>query len=253
MKAFKEKIHTILFFAKFLIYGIVVALPRLKREMRAKEGERIMNRDGAVGEIAYKWSEYCLNAAGVKITVKGTEKIPKDKPVLFVPNHQGYADIPVLLYALRGYPFGFVIRYTMAALPIIRSFVAPLGCVSIKQEDIRQSVSALNKASENINDGFSMLIFPEGRREFTNTPKPFKNGAFKIVQKTGVTVVPIYLHNSHMIFEANGKKIGSPDVTVTILNPIETAEMSRADIKVLNEKVFDAINSAAKDFNYLDT
>lgn len=248
MKAFKEKIHTILFFTKFFIYGIFVAMPQLKKELHKKEGERIPNRDGAIGEIAYKWSEYCLNDAGVTLTVNGKEKIPTDKPVLFVPNHQSYADIPVLLYALRGVPFGFVIRYTMAALPLIKNFVTPLGCVSIKQEDIRQSVGALNKSAENINDGFSMLIFPEGRREFTNTPKPFKNGAFKIVQKTGVTVVPIYLHNSHMIFEANGKRIGSPEVTVTILDPIETAEMSRADIKILNEKVFDAINTAAQDF-----
>lgn len=248
MKAFKEKLHTILFFAKFFIYGIFVAMPLLKKELRKKDGERIPNRDGSIGEIAYKWSEYCLNDAGVTVTVNGKEKIPTEKPVLFVPNHQSYADIPVLLCALRGVPFGFVIRYTMAALPLIKSFVAPLGCVSIKQEDIRQSVTALNKASENINDGFSMLIFPEGRREFTNTPKPFKNGAFKIVQKTGATIVPIYLHNSHMIFEANGKRIGATDVTVTILDPIETAEMTRADIKILNEKVFDAISTAAKEF-----
>lgn len=249
MKAFKEKLFTILFFAKFFIYGIFVAKPALRRQEKLKAGERIINRDGAISEIAYKWSEYCLNAAGVKMVVKGTEKIPTDRPVLFVPNHQSYADIPVLLYALRGYPFGFVIRYTMAALPLIRNFVKPLGCVPIKQEDIRQSVTALNLSAENIKDNYSMLIFPEGRREFTNTPKPFKNGAFKIVQKTGVTVVPIYLHNSHMIFEANGKRIGSPEVTVTVLDPIETKEMSRADIKVLNEKVFDAISTAAKKFN----
>lgn len=248
MRNFKSKIKTTLFFAKFFVYGICKAMPQLKKELAKREGEEIPNRDGCIGEIAYKWSEYALNDAGVKITVNGTEKIPTDKPVLFVPNHQSYADIPVLLYALRGYPFGFVIRYTMAELPLIKNFVPHLGCVSIKQEDIRQSVSALNKTAENIKSGFSMLIFPEGRREFTNTPKPFKNGAFKIVQKTGVTIVPIYLHNSHLIFEANGMQVGSPDVTVTILDPIETAEMSRADIKVLNEKVFEAISKAAEKF-----
>ncbi len=248
MSNFKSKMKTVSFFTKFFIYGFFKAMPQLKKELAKREGEEIPNRDGCIGEIAYKWSEYSLNDAGVKVTVNGTEKIPTDKPVLFVPNHQSYADIPVLLYALRGYPFGFVIRYTMAALPLIKNFVLPLGCVSIKQEDIRQSVGALNKTAENIKSGFSMLIFPEGRREFTNTPKPFKNGAFKIVQKTGVTVVPVYLHNSHLIFEANGMNVGSPDVTVTILDPIETAEMSRADIKVLNEKVFEAISNAAEKF-----
>lgn len=248
MSNFKSKMKTTLFFSKFFVYGIFKAMPLLKKELAKREGEEIPNRDGCIGEIAYKWSEYVLNNAGVKITVNGTEKIPTDKPVLFVPNHQSYADIPVLLYALRGYPFGFVIRYTMAELPLIKNFVPHLGCVVIKQEDIRQSIGALNKTAEQIKKGFSMLIFPEGRREFTNTPKPFKNGAFKIVQKTGATIVPIYLHNSHLIFEANGMNVGSPDVTVTILDPIETAEMSRADIKVLNEKVFDSISRAAEAF-----
>lgn len=249
MKSLKDKIHTISVFARIIAYGFTTALPQLKKELKEKEGEENPNRDGSISEITYNWSKYCLKCTGAKVTVKGAEKIPADKPVLFVPNHQSYADIPVLISALHGTPFGFVVRYTMAGLPLIKYFVAPLGCVEIKQEDIRQSVIALNKTSENIKSGFSMLIFPEGRREFTNTPKPFKNGAFKIVQKTGVTVVPIYLNNAHMIFEANGKRIGSPDVTVTILDPIETAEMSRADIKVLNEKVFDAISTAAKEFN----
>lgn len=249
MNNLKKKFKTISFFAKFVIYGVGKAMPQMKKELAKREGEEIPNRDGCIGEIAYNWSEYALNDAGVKVTVNGKEKIPTDKPVLFVPNHQSYADIPVLLYALHGHPFGFVIRYTMAQLPLIKNFVPHLGCVVIKQEDIRQSIAALNKTAEQIKSGFSMLIFPEGRREFTNTPKPFKNGAFKIVQKTGVTIVPIYLHNSHLIFEANGMSVGSPDVTVTILDPIETAEMSRADIKVLNEKVFNAISDAAKEFN----
>lgn len=249
MKAFKEKIHTILFFAKFFIYGKFKAMPRLKKILSTNADEKFKNRNGEVGKIAYDWSEYCLNDAKVTVTVKGIEKIPKDKTVLFVPNHQSYADIPVLLYALRDFPFGFVIRYTMAALPLIRNFVEPLGCVPIKQEDIRQSITALNKSAENINDGYSMLIFPEGRREFTNTPRPFKNGAFKIVQKTGVTIVPIYLHNSHLIFEGNGKRVGAADVTVTILDPIETEQMSRADIKTLNEKVYAAIRECADNFN----
>ncbi len=248
MKPLQQNLHTIQFFAKFIGSGATTYKSQLKKALKGRENLKLKNRDGVISEIAYQWSKFCLDAAGAKITVRGYEKIPTDKPVLFVPNHQSYADIPVLLYALKGFPFGFVIRYTMAALPLIRNFVEPLGCVIIKQEDIRQSLKALNETAENINDGYSMLIFPEGRREFTNTPKPFKNGAFKIVQKTGVTLVPIYLHNSHLLFEGNGKQVGSPNITVTILDPIETAEMSRADIKTLNERVFEAISAEAEKF-----
>ena len=52
----------------------------------------------------------------------------------------------------------------------------------------------------------------------------FKNGAFKIAKKTGVTIVPIYLHNVHRVFEGNGHWLGHPEnVTVNILDTIDKA------------------------------
>lgn len=248
MKNFKETLATINFFTKFAISGMFVAIPKLhKYEKLAAEG-KIDNLAAKASEVARKWSDYCLGVAKAKITVNGLEKIPQNEPVLFVSNHQSYADIPVLVSSLRNSDFGFVIKDTMAALPLINHFVEPLLCAPITQSDIRQSVAALNQAAENIKNGHSMLIFPEGRREFTNMPRVFKNGAFKIVQKTGVTVVPIYLRNVHLLFEGNGKRLGSPDITVTVLDPIKTSDMSRADIKVLNEKVRNIICDCAKTF-----
>ena len=86
-----------------------------------------------------------------------------------------------------------------------------------------------------------MVVFPEGKRGFSNTPDEFKNGAFKIVQKTGVTVVPIYIRNAFKILEGSGGIVTPTDVKVTILDPIETSEMNRAQVKELNERVYNVI------------
>ena len=94
-----------------------------------------------------------------------------------------------------------------------------------------------------------MAIFPEGRRTFSNTPEPFKNGAFKIAKKTGVTIVPIYLHNVHRMFEGNGHQLGlGVNVSVNILDPINTEGMTRSDVNTLNEKVYEMILNFSKNY-----
>ena len=125
--------------------------------------------------------------------ILGLEKIPKDRPVLFTPNHQSYADVPILLHALKDFDFGFLMRMQLNKLFAIEQISHILHCVPINQENAREGIKALNKTAEQIKDGLSMVVFPEGKRGFSNTPDEFKNGAFKIVQKTGVTVVPIYI------------------------------------------------------------
>lgn len=241
--------ETTKFWIKVLAYGLTKAHPAIKKmEAYEKNGEEKKEFSLATKTVQ-DWSEYCLNLAECKLKVNGLEKIPTDRPVLFVSNHQSYADILVLLYALKDYPFGFVARKTMANMPFIKQLFRHFKTVPIDVTDVRQSVEAINKTAENINNGYSMAIFPEGRRTFSNTPEPFKNGAFKIAKKTGVTIVPIYLHNVHRMFEGNGHQLGlGVNVSVNILDPINTEGMTRSDVNTLNEKVYEMILNFSKNY-----
>ena len=93
-----------------------------------------------------------------------------------------------------------------------------------------------------------MKYILEGKRGFSNTPDEFKNGAFKIVQKTGVTVVPIYIRNVFKVFEGSNGIITPTSVKVTILDPIETKDMTRADVKELHDKVHSVILEESKKY-----
>lgn len=237
------------FWIKVLRYGLTKVHPSIKKmEAYEKNGEKEKEFSLAINTVQ-GWSEYCLNVAECNLKVNGLEKIPTDRPVLFISNHQSYADIPILLYALKDYPFGFVARKTMANMPFIKQLFKHFNCVPIDVTDVRQSVEAINQTAENIKNGFSMAIFPEGRRTFSNTPEPFKNGAFKIAKKTGVTIVPIYLHNAHRLFEANGHQLGKGvTVSVNILDPIDTQGMTRSDVNTLNVRVYEMILNCAQSY-----
>lgn len=244
-----EKFETTAFWIKVGTYGITKVSPAISKMKKLAEKGEELKCNILAAETVQKWSAYCIKAGNWKVSVHGIEKIPKDKPVLFVPNHQSYGDIPILLHALRDFRIGFVVRETMAKLPFINQLVDHMKCVPINVYDVRESAKALNQTIENIKAGYSMVIFPEGRRTFSNIPEKFKNGAFKIAKKTGVTIVPIYLHNVHRAFEGNGHVLGHPHITVSVLDPIDTSNMTRNDVSTLNERVYESILDYSRKFN----
>ncbi|MCH5191250.1 MAG: 1-acyl-sn-glycerol-3-phosphate acyltransferase [Oscillospiraceae bacterium] len=245
----KKKINSWWFLLRFYLYTLAVMIPKVAYfERLTKKGE-IEKRNKKAFEVIQKWADYTVKIGGSDVKVYGIEKIPTDRPVLFIANHESYGDVPMLIYALRDFNFGFMMKSTMGKIPFIKNYLEYMGSVMVNQSDMRQALSAINEAADVINQGHSIVIFPEGKRSFSNTPATFKNGAFKVVRKTCVTVVPIYLHNVHLTYEANERCVCGADVTVTVLDPIETKDMSRADVQMLNETVYNVISDYAKNFD----
>lgn len=236
------------FLARFYVYTVFLMVPRLPYyKYLTKKGE-IEKRNEKAFRVVQKWADFSVKIGGSDVKVYGTEKIPRDRPVLFISNHQSYADIPMLIYALRDFSFGFLLKISVTNIPFIKNYLEYMGCVPVNHADMRQAVAAINKSAELINSGHSFLIFPEGKRSFNNTPAEFKNGAFKVVRKTGVTVVPIYIHNVHLVYEGNERCVAPADITITVLDPIETKDMSRADVQKLNETAYNIISDYSKKF-----
>ncbi len=248
MENFKEKAFSYAAFGKIFAHLFVVMEPKIFYHKQLEKKGKQEKADKFGFKAVKKWAGFVCKAAKVKVTVTGLEKIPTDRPVLFTPNHQSYADVPILLHALKDFDYGFLMRMQLNTFFAIEQISHILHCVPINQENAREGVKALNKTAEQIKNGFSMVVFPEGKRGFSNTPDEFKNGAFKIVQKTGVTVVPIYIRNAFKILEGAGGVITPTDVSVTVLDPIETSTMNREQVRELNEKVHKIILDESKKY-----
>lgn len=248
MRNLKKTIKSYRFLLRFYLYIFVILIPKIPYFNYLTKKCRLGERTEKAFKAVQKWADYTVKIGKSRVTVNGLEKIPTDRPVLFVSNHESYADIPMLIYALRDFNFGFMLKSTIADIPLIKNYLEYMYCVTVDQSDIRRGAAAINEAADFINSGKSLLIFPEGRRSFSNTPDEFKNGAFKVAQKTGVTVVPIYIHNIHLTYEGNGRRVAPADISVNVLDPIETDKMSRAEVKELNEKVFSLILEYSRNF-----
>ena len=90
----------------------------------------------------------------------------------------------------------------MKKVPIFNMWMERLHCMFLDRDDVRQGLQVILTAIDLIKSGISVTVFPEGTRNKENdTMLPFKEGSFKIAQKTKCPIVPMAITNSSAIFE----------------------------------------------------
>lgn len=217
--------RTIIWFIYFWGY-LLLALPKMKKAQRLAAAGELDARDAMVEGMVQKWARSLLRLAG---------------PSVFVPNHQSYFDIPVLL-AWLDKPHPLVSKQEVKKIPLIRTWMEQLGCVFIDRDNARQSVAALGDAAREITGrGRSFVIFPEGTRSRGDAMGEFKNGGFRAALKAGVPVVPVVIDGTYRAMEANDMWIHPARVRVKVLPAIPTQGMSREESKAIGQRVHDMI------------
>ncbi|MEG0156310.1 MAG: lysophospholipid acyltransferase family protein, partial [Anaerovoracaceae bacterium] len=220
------------------------SLPELGQYKQAIEKERAEGDYKSEQEYLLKamssWGKMILSKVGVTYTVHHKENLPKVGPVVYVCNHQGYADIPVLCAALDQVQFGFIARAGLEKVPFYGAWIDRVRSILIEREDPRSSLKTIGTGITYLQRGFSLLIFPEGTRSQGGPMKEFKKGALKLATKPGVPIVPLTINGTAKIFEETGA-ITKAHVEIVVHQPISTDKLSRQEEKELSGKIFSII------------
>ena len=178
-----------------------------------------------------------LKVTGADITILGHEKVPTDQAVLYIGNHRSYFDI-LLTYVLCPGTTGYIAKKEMEPIPLLSNWMRYLHCLFLNRKDIKEGLKTILTAIEEVKNGISICIFPEGTRNKGDNELellPFHEGSFKISTKTGCPVIPIAIHNSAEIFEAHLPKIRPCKVVVEYGDPIYPDQLSKEDKKHLGQ------------------
>lgn len=127
-------------------------------------------------------------------TVIGRENLPTDTKFLIYANHTSELDISILMCNLKKYPVAFLAKEAVGRYLSVGKWAKSIGCIMLNREDNRQGAQSVFKVAEKVQQGLTMVVFPEGsvKREL-NTLLKFRSGAFKIALEAGVPIVPITL------------------------------------------------------------
>ena len=103
----------------------------------------------------------------------------KAHPILFVCNHSSYMDIPVLGSVI---PASFVAKSEVAGWPFIGTMSKFQNTVFIERKMIRAGKQS-EVLRQNLEEGKSLILFPEGTSSDGMRTLPFKSSLFSIVEK----------------------------------------------------------------------
>lgn len=185
----------------------------------------------------------CAANWALRLRWRGESIFQSRGPVVYVSNHQSYADIIVHCAVLDTVQFGFIAKQNLADIPLYGQCIKDIRSVMMNRDDARESLKAIMEAIDLIKKGFSILIFPEGTRSKGHEMAHFKRGSLRLATKPGVPVIPITIDGTYKVYEESGV-ISPAKVRYIIHPPIETAGMDRKEAADLAERTEEIVRSA---------
>lgn len=234
--------RTFLWFVGFICstIGAYFKLGKVKElEKAGKEEEK----ERYIHEVTSNWMRTQIKRSGATITVHGEENIPQNEAVVYISNHQGNFDIPILMSYINQ-PKGFIAKIEIKKLPVIRTWMTLIHCVFMDRSTLKGSAGAIMEGIKILKQGHSLVIFPEGTRSKGDQMGEFKAASFKLATKPGIPIVPVTINGSYKLMEAHGGKIKPDHVELTIHPPIITKGLTKEEQAELPEKVQAIIASA---------
>ena len=222
--------------ATFLILFLICSIPLFFIEWIIGKFDR-QKKDISSLRIVQWAFKVIIAMTGVKLDVIGEENIP-DEAVLFVGNHRSYFDI-VVTYARCKRLTGFVSKKEMEKIPLLSVWMKYLYCLFLDRTNARAGLKTIMTAIEQIKNGISIWIFPEGTRNKGEelSMLDFKDGAFKISTKTGCAIIPVSINNMADIFEAHAPFIRKTHVIIEYGRPIYPNELDAETKKHIGDYV----------------
>ncbi len=187
---------------------------------------------------AHLWARMLAFFSGVKVTVSGLENIPKDSAVILAANHQGAADI-LLVLAFLPVRFRFAIKKELFKVPIFGWYLKRAGYFSVDRKVVLSAYRTVETIVEIIKAGESVLIFPEGTRTKTGELGKFKRGSLLAALKSGAPIIPIAISGSFNIMRKGSWLFNPCPVKFSVAPPIYVK--SEADYNDKVEEVRQAI------------
>ena len=196
--------------------------------------------------IALRFVQMGFNIAiflcGTKVIYKGLEYLPEDgEPVVFMSNHRGLFDA-ILTYRVVKGRTGNLSKQELKKTPIIGWWIKSIYGVLLDRKDKRQGLQCVLECIDLLNNGISILAYPEGTRGHVEGELlMFHKGTFKIATKPGVPIIPVAINGTGDIFDDHRPYIKSRKAVVEFCEPVNTKELSDKELSEIHDTVRDII------------
>ena len=147
------------------------------------------HRDAVRDAWVKAWSGALLRLFAIHLDVAGD--IPSGAAGrLIVSNHRSAIDVAVLLHIFGGH---MVSRADLSGWPLVGAAARSVGTIFVDRASTTSGAGAIREIRNKLDEGQSVLLFPEGTTFEGDEVRPFHAGAFIAVLRTKSCIVPVGL------------------------------------------------------------
>lgn len=190
----------------------------------------------------WAWLYFPLIIMPWKIEMR--QKLDPKKNYIFCPNHFSYLDIAAM--ALNPHDTIFVGKSAMEKIPLFGFMYRNLH-ITVDREKLASRYSTYTRSLTALNQGKSLVIFPEGGMVTHRPPHMgrFKDGAFRAALEKQIEIVPVTLpYNWIILPDAKYMVLHWKPLKLIFHEPVNPAAFKEVDS--LKETVYNTIDAELK-------
>ena len=174
------------------------------------------------------WSKLILGTSGIHVRVEGLENVDTSRSHVFCSNHLSLMDSPVMLIHVP-VQFRIMAKAGLFKLPFLGWWLVRSGHMPVDRSSPKASMRSLQIAAARVQEGASVVFFPEGTRSRSGVTAEFKRGAALLAIQAGVPLLPVAIRGTRECLKPDTLHVRPGNVTVRFGAPIPTAGMTHRD------------------------
>lgn len=226
------------FSVPFLILYPFFALALLTGNIRAAYG------------LKKVWAFTICLFTGIIPVIRYKKKFDWPKKCVVASNHTSYLDICVSVFYMKHTAL-YMGKKELLKAPLFKIFFQYMD-IPVDRRSKMGSHKAFKEAGQKIDEGYGMVIYPEGTISNEGVMKPFKNGAFKLAIEKQVPIIPVANLNNWKLLQNGGffKSYGRLGLArIVVGEPIDTVGMTEENLVDLQNRVRSFIQSELDTYN----
>lgn len=187
------------------------------------------------------WAHAAFFLTGIRIKRTYEQTLSRRQEYVYCANHFSLMDIVIFGYSPG--PFVFVGKSSLAKIPLFGYMFRKLH-ITVDRERLRSRYETLVRCKEAVDEGKSLVIFPEGGIYSRQPPRMtrFKDGAFRVAIEKQIPLVPVTIADNWIILpDTKWPLLTWRSARIHFHTPIETKGMEMAQLEALKKQTFDII------------
>ncbi len=166
------------------------------------------------------WARFNTWTTPMRLTIKGSANIDRNRSYVVVSNHQSYFDILALVGFLP-LNLKWVMKQELRKVPFFGFACRKVGHIFVDRSNREAAIAAIRKAKATIKNRTGIMFMAEGTRSASGKLRKFKKGAFRFALDIDLPILPVTIAGTKDILPKNTMALFPGRACMTIHAPID--------------------------------